>query len=69
MEKIKLGTLCLTNVDKTFNYPDGLYFIKKGTYVIICDTDYIKDGYVTVELEEYDTVFDYEVSELIIVKK
>lgn len=68
MEKIKLGSLCKTKVDKTFDYHNKVYMIKKGTYVSVCDDDNIQEGYVLVESEGFDTVFGYELSELILVK-
>jgi len=68
MEKIKLGSFCLTKIDKIFEYHGEKCVIKKGTYVNVCDDDNIDKGYVLVELEGFDTVFDYELNELILVK-
>jgi len=68
MDKIKLGSLCLTKIDKTFEYHNEKCVIKKGTYVNVCDDDNIDKGYVLIELKGFDTVFDYELNELILIK-
>ncbi len=69
MDKIKLGSLCLTKIDKSFDSSDGKCFIKKGTFVTVCDDDNIHKGYVLVELESFKTVFDYNLDELILIEK
>ena len=68
MENIRLGSLCLTLVDKTFDSADGEEFIPKGTYVTVCDDDNIDKGYVLVESEGYSIVYDYLLKELMLVK-
>lgn len=68
MEKIKLGSLCLTKNKKSFDYHNKVYVIEKGVLVTVCDDENIKEGYVLVEIEGYDTVFDYNIEELLIVK-
>ena len=68
MEEIKLGSLCITKIDKKFEYHESVLTIKKGTYVSVCDDDNIHEGYVLVESEEFDTVFDYRLDELILIK-
>lgn len=67
MEKIKLGSLCLTKCDKTTDYRGKNCVIKSGTLVSVCD-DSIKEGYVLVEIEGYDEVFGYSIEELSLVK-
>lgn len=67
MEKIKLGSLCITKVDKQFDTAEGICSIKKGTYVTVCDDDNIDKGYVLVESEGFYTVFDYNLNELILI--
>ena len=41
MNKIKLGSLCLTKVSKTFDSSEGTFVIKKGIFVTVCDVDNI----------------------------
>ena len=66
MKGIRLGSLCLTNVDKEFKYGDKTHVIKRGTFVSVCDDTTITKGYVLVEIEGFDTVFDYNLDELVL---
>lgn len=68
MEKIKLGSLCLTKNDKSFDYKNKTILIKKGTLVSVCDDENVKEGYVLVEADGFETVFDYELEDLILIK-
>jgi len=68
MDKIKLGSLCITKADKKFNSVEGRTFIKKGTLVTVCDDDNINKGYVLVEVEGFYTVFEYNLNELSLIK-
>lgn len=66
MGKIRLGSTCITEVEKCFEYENRKCVISKGTYVTVCDNDNVSSGYVLVEIEGYDTVFDYMLSELVL---
>ena len=68
MEKIRLGSVCTTLIDKTFTRVGGKDFIPKGTLVSVCDDDYINEGYVLVEAKGYYTVYEYLLSELKLIK-
>lgn len=68
MEKIKLGSLCLTKHDKIVTYHKKQCVIKKDSFVTVCDDDNVDEGFVFVELEGYDEVFGFELSELLLVK-
>ena len=68
MDNIRLGSLCLTLVDKTVDSANGEELIPKGTYVTVCDDDNIDKGYVLVESEGYSIVYDYLLNELKLIK-
>ncbi len=46
--KIRLGSLCITKITKTFKIEVKGIIVPKGTYVTVCDDD-IKEGFVLVE--------------------
>lgn len=68
MGKIKLGSLCITKIVKTFKIKSGDVVVPKGTLVLVCDDDNIKDGFVLVEADEYGYALDYKEDELIFIK-
>lgn len=67
MEKIKMGSLCYTKYDKKFEYHDNECIVKKGNIVLVCDV-FASEDYALVEIEDYDTVFDYKIDDLLLIK-
>ena len=67
MEKIELGSLCITKNNKTVEYENKKVIIEKGTYVTVCDDSAISKGNVLVEIEGFDTVFGFSVDELVLI--
>lgn len=41
--------------------------LKKGTIVLVCDV-FSSEGCALVEIEDYDTVFDYKIDDLLLIK-
>ncbi len=64
MERVKMGMTAKTKIDKKFESSEGTAFIKKGTWVTVCDTDILPEGYLLVEITGYSIVFDYAIDEL-----
>lgn len=72
--KFELGDAVKTLVDKCRPSNNGNWIIwaDKGTWGVICDTDHIDTGVVTVELmtrRGIPTVFDYKVDEIEFVER
>ena len=67
MEKIKLGSLCIIKSAKTVEYKNKKVVIEKGTYVTVCDDNSISKGYVLVEIDGFDTVFGFNIDDLILI--
>ena len=67
MEKIKLGSLCVIKNSKAVEYKNKKVVIEKGTYVTVCDDNSITKGYVLVEIDGFDTVFGFNIDDLILI--